>query len=34
MAKQLLSYERIFGEIDFKKGDEARSVYSPAADDS
>ncbi|NER88851.1 hemopexin repeat-containing protein [Moorena sp. SIO3A2] len=31
MAKQLPSYERIFGEIDFKKGDEARSVYSPAA---
>ena len=31
MPKQLPSYERIFGEIDFKKGDEARSVYSPAA---
>ncbi|MDJ0517066.1 MAG: Tc toxin subunit A [Trichodesmium sp. MO_231.B1] len=31
MTKQLPSYERIFGEIDFKKGDEARSVYSPAA---
>ncbi|AOW98559.1 hypothetical protein BJP34_03050 [Moorena producens PAL-8-15-08-1] len=31
MAKQLPSYERIFGEIDFQKGDEARSVYSPAA---
>lgn len=31
MTKQLPSYERIFGEIDFKKGDEAGSVYSPAA---
>ncbi|WP_424101523.1 hemopexin repeat-containing protein [Moorena producens] len=31
MNKQLPSYERIFGEIDFQKGDEARSVYSPAA---
>ncbi len=31
MTKQLPSYERIFGEIDFKKGDEALSVYSPAA---
>jgi hypothetical protein len=31
MTKQLPSYERIFGEIDFQKGDEGRSVYSPAA---
>ncbi|WP_293119640.1 hypothetical protein [Moorena sp. SIO4G3] len=31
MTKQLPSYERIFGEIDFQKGNEARSVYSPAA---
>ena len=25
------SYIELFGELDFKKGDEARSVYSPAA---
>ncbi len=25
------SYIKLFGELDFKKGDEARSVYSPAA---
>jgi hypothetical protein len=36
MTKKLPSYERIFGELDFKKGrdeeeDKARSVYSPAA---
>jgi ribosomal protein S18 acetylase RimI-like enzyme len=31
MLKQLPSYESIFGKINFKKGDEARSVYSPAA---
>jgi len=31
MTKQLPSYERLFGEIDFQKGDDARSVYSPAA---
>ncbi|GIH23661.1 hypothetical protein Aph01nite_19710 [Acrocarpospora phusangensis] len=27
----LPSYERLFGELDFREGDEARSVYSPAA---
>jgi hypothetical protein len=27
----LPSYEKLFGKLDFKKGDEARSVYSPAA---
>ena len=27
----LPSYEELFGELDFKTGDEARSVYSPAA---
>ncbi|NUR86417.1 MAG: hypothetical protein HOY71_20220, partial [Nonomuraea sp.] len=27
----LPSYERLFGDLDFQEGDEARSVYSPAA---
>src|SRR5205807_3886358 len=29
--KNLPSYEQLFGNLNFKKGDEARSVYSPAA---
>lgn len=28
---ELPSYEELFGDLDFKKGDDARSVYSPAA---
>ncbi len=28
---RLPSYEELFGKLDFQKGDEARSVYSPAA---
>ncbi|MCB0854186.1 MAG: hypothetical protein KDD63_18300, partial [Bacteroidetes bacterium] len=27
----LPSFEELFGALDFKKGDDARSVYSPAA---
>lgn len=29
--QNLPSYEKLFGAIDFEKGDEARSVYAPAA---
>src|SRR5437588_12073254 len=29
--KNLPSYEQLFGNLNFKVGDEARSVYSPAA---
>ncbi|MEO1559635.1 MAG: Tc toxin subunit A [Cyanobacteria bacterium J06632_19] len=28
---ELPSYEELFGNLDFKQGDDARSVYSPAA---
>ncbi len=31
ITTNLPSYEELFGALDFKKGDEARSVYSPAA---
>ena len=31
MTTELPSYKNLFGEINFKEGDEARSVYSPAA---
>ncbi len=31
IIKDLPGYEELFGALDFKKGDEARSVYSPAA---
>ena len=31
LAANQSSYEDLFGELDFKKGDAARSVYSPAA---
>ena len=31
IEKNLPSYEELFGNLNFKKGDEARSVYSPAA---
>ena len=27
----LPDYEALFGDLDFKEGDESRSVYSPAA---
>lgn len=31
IEKNLPSYEELFGNLNFKEGDEARSVYSPAA---
>src|SRR6266571_1204350 len=31
IEKNLPSYEELFGNLNFKVGDEARSVYSPAA---
>lgn len=31
MSTGLPTYEQLFGDLDFKKGDDARSVYSPAA---
>jgi len=31
IEKNLPSYEALFGNLDFKQGDDARSVYSPAA---
>ena len=31
IVKNLPSYEELFGALDFKKGDAARTVYSPAA---
>ncbi len=31
MSTGLPTYEQLFGDLDFKKGDEARSIYSPAA---
>ena len=31
VSNNLPSYKKLFGELDFKKGDQARSVLSPAA---